>query len=299
MRIAWLLNLDADEELADPDGYVRSESMARRVRRYARQTAGLAAPEDIILDVDPEPVRGGLPGDFLGRAWCPTPRALGALQRAGATVPPAPPLDVLRRVNCRRFAARLAQPLDGARYVSRLEDLDDHLATLASDASHAATTWVVKRAFGFAGRGQRRLRLPVRDAATRRWLVATLAGRDGAQVEPWVERLADFGLHGWIEPDGAIRLGTPTVQTCDARGAWLRSRLATAADLEASARNALNAMGERAAHALQAARYFGPFGVDAYRWRDPRGGVRFNPCSDINARYSMGWPIGMRGFRPS
>jgi hypothetical protein len=41
------------------------------------------------------------------------------------------------------------------------------------------------------------------------------------------------------------------------------------------------------AEVLRDAGYFGPFGIDAYRWRD--GATQyFNPRSEINARYSMG-----------
>ena len=300
VRVAWLLNLDADDELADPTGYVRSQAMSKRVRDYTRHAAVLVDPGDIVIDesTGPEAVRTTLGSGFMGQAWCPTPRALAALARVGATLPPAPQFDVLRRVNGRQFAAQLAQPLDGACYITSVEDLDVHMATLSSEALHTATTWVVKSAFGFAGRGQKRLRFPIRDAATRRWLAATLAAHGGAQVEPWVDRLGDFGSHGWIEPGGAIRLGAPTTQTCDARGVWLESRLATAADLDEAEYAELTAMAGRVAKALHLADYFGPFGVDAYRWRDANGGVRFNPCSEINARYSMGWRAGMRDFRP-
>ena len=42
------------------------------------------------------------------------------------------------------------------------------------------------------------------------------------------------------------------------------------------------------AEALRSVGYFGPFGVDAYRWT---GG--FVACCDVNARYTMGWSVGM------
>ena len=44
--------------------------------------------------------------------------------------------------------------------------------------------------------------------------------------------------------------------------------------------------------------YFGPFGIDGFRYRDTDGHLRFNPRSEINARYSMGWAVGMRDKRP-
>ena len=45
--------------------------------------------------------------------------------------------------------------------------------------------------------------------------------------------------------------------------------------------------------ALAGAGYFGPFGIDAYRYRDRAGALRLQPRSEINARYSMGFAVGL------
>ena len=50
---------------------------------------------------------------------------------------------------------------------------------------------------------------------------------------------------------------------------------------------------ERVAGALHAAGYFGPFGIDAYRYADAHGRTRWNPCGELNARYTMGYALGM------
>ena len=47
---------------------------------------------------------------------------------------------------------------------------------------------------------------------------------------------------------------------------------------------------EKTAAALHAAGYFGPFGIDAFRYRLPGGGEAFNPRCEINARFTMGYP---------
>jgi hypothetical protein len=86
------------------------------------------------------------------------------------------------------------------------------------------------------------------------------------------------------------------VQTCDARGAWQGTTLAAPSDLATSEWTALHESARRAADALIEARYFGPFGVDAYRWRDGTTTV-FHALSEINARYSMGWAVGMQRHR--
>jgi hypothetical protein len=48
-----------------------------------------------------------------------------------------------------------------------------------------------------------------------------------------------------------------------------------------------------AAHALAKIGYAGPFGIDAFRYRDAAGETRFCACCDVNARYTMGFVVGM------
>jgi hypothetical protein len=62
------------------------------------------------------------------------------------------------------------------------------------------------------------------------------------------------------------------------------------ADLE---RAALERAAREAGRALAAAGYFGPYGSDAFRYLDQRGQPAFQPRSEINARFSMGYPRGL------
>ena len=50
---------------------------------------------------------------------------------------------------------------------------------------------------------------------------------------------------------------------------------------------------KRVGEALAAAGYFGPFGVDAYSYRGPLNAIHLQPRSEINARYSMGFAVGL------
>ena len=281
---AWVLNLDAEYELETPDAHTPSARMMSRMPQLLRVLAPLLGPTDIVLGDDDVVAR-----PCLGRAWCPTPRALRRLEKAGAVPVAAPDFAVLRRVNHRRFSAELGQTLPGARFVDSIEELSAVVA--AESPSHH---WLLKRPFGFAGRGRRRVARGRIEAAAMSWVHASLRAGDGLQVEPWVERVADYALHAFLSREGVTTLGEPTRQTCDENGAWQKT--STADDLEPSEEAALRASALLASHALDEAKYFGPFGVDAYRWRD--GAVfRFNPRSEINARYSMGWAIGMRHCR--
>jgi hypothetical protein len=131
------------------------------------------------------------------------------------------------------------------------------------------------------------------DEASRRWVEASLRRGDPLQVEPLVERLGDFALHGWISPAGDLTLGEPTVLRCSDEGAWVASER-EAGDLSAAERDALAAEARRVAAELYANGYNGPFNLDAFRWKDPaHPSPRFTVRCEINARFSMGWAVGM------
>lgn len=288
-RVIWVLNLDAELELArGRRGHTPSAAISARTASLATALGPLLGPEDFWLGSPaPAPEIRGRPG----RAWCPTPSAIAALEAAGAVPPSAPSFSVLRRVNHRSFSAGLGQTLRGAGYALDDAQLEGILDT------DADRPWLLKRPFGFAGRGRRRVLPRALDGSDRAWIIASLAGGEGLQVEPWVDRLLDVALHGYVHEDGSVTLGVPTVQRCDAHGAWISSSIAPPGALERSEIDALFAETERTARALAAAGYFGAFGVDGYRFRRADGTAAFQPRSEINARYSMGWAIGMGSFR--
>jgi hypothetical protein len=282
MVYAWLLNLDADLELRRPLGYAPPRAFIERTETLVNAIEGLVRPED--TRVDPNAPRA--PTGAEGRAWCPTPRALSILSASGAALPDAPSLEVLRRVNHRRFSAELGQQLDGGRFVN---DLDELIACIGAPVDSGC--WVLKRPHGFSGMGHRRVPVGALDHKAAPWVDASLK-EDGLQVEPWVERIADFAIHGFLSPAGEVTIGQPCVQRCDAKGVWLHTERATEGALHDQERQMLVADTRRSADALAVAGYFGPFGIDAFRYRSD-GAERFNVRSEINARYTMGWAVGM------
>ena len=288
---AWLLNFDAEDELASGARHTSSRAVLARFAALAERVSSLLAPGDVV--VDPARAMPLAPNAFSGRAWCPTPGARRVLARASVALADAPALAVLRRVNHRRFCADLGQTLPGARYVDTLDDVVD----LVNTPSHSGP-WLLKRPFGFAGRGRKRVRPGALDAADRAWIEASIAAGEGLQIEPWVDLDADFALHGFLSASGALALGAPTLQRTDPTGAWLASVRAANGDLAPDEARALFEAAEATAAALRGAGYFGPFGVDAFRWRDVNGARRWNPRGEINARYSMGWAVGMGAARP-
>jgi hypothetical protein len=287
----WVLNFDADEELATGAGHQPSRAVVARFAALETRVGALLAPGDRVFHDDT--AERFDPDAFEGRAWSPTARARRAWNRAGVSVPRVPTIETLRRVTSRRFAAELGQTLPGAAFVDDAE----HFARILAGASPTGE-WLVKRAFGFAGRARKLARAGDVSETLCAWVAPSFATGDGVQVEPYVTRESDFGLHGFVDERGGVTLGEVTTQRVDANGAWVSTERASRDALRDDERSALIDAATRSANALAKAGYFGPFGVDAFRWIDADGSRRFNPRCEVNARYSMGWAVGMGERRP-
>lgn len=282
-RIAWLLNLDAELELAAPRHYAPSPLLAARIDALIPRLTQLLTHHDRVLGRDLPPYEAG---EVL--AFCPTPTALARIASAGLVAPDAPSLSVLQQVNSRAFCAALGQSLPGAQYVRDLATLQQLLL-----GPWPARGWLLKRDFGFAGRERRRvLTLPL-DPSSLGFARRSFERGEGLQVEPWCEPTHDFALHGYVFRTGRVLLGEPVVQHNDARGSWVHTRAVLAGELADHERAAQRDATDAAGRALARAGYFGPFGTDAFRFVAPGGQTAFQPRSEINARFSMGYPRGL------
>lgn len=279
----WVLNFDAELELADPNYSTPTTAMRERMRSLQLQIKKFIHPRDRILEEHASPQQQPM----QGVAWCPTPRAIKLLTQTLKTPPSAPTFEALRTVNHRRFCARIGQILPGASFVDDITTLEQLLACPSITGS-----WLLKRPLGFSGRGQLRVDPGPLSEGTRRWAEPGLRRGEGLQVEPLLKLEEEFAIHGMLHPDGAFFLGEPTRQHCSAHGVWEHSEPAGEA-LLVGERKLLEAEAYRVANELYQASYFGPFNLDAFAWRD-REARRFNPRSEINARFTMGWFIGMR-----
>lgn len=276
--VAWVLNLDADFELGSSGSWEVPKAMAEVLDRVTERAARLLAPGDVLLE---EGVR--VPAGTVGRAWCPTASAIARLVAAGATPEEAPSVEILRAVNDRAFSAGMGQCLPGAAYVMEL-------ARVRRVLSARRGPWLLKRAFGAAGRGQRRVGPgPLTDADVA-WVEASLRV-GGLQVEPRVEIEREFVVHGMLQKDGALEVHEPLVQECDEAGTWVACRAPVGKELAPREAAQLDQSAFLVGGALAQAGYFGPFGLDAYRWVRDSGERVLNPRSEINARYTMAWGL--------
>ncbi len=275
-RFAWILNLEAELELAQPS-YNPPAKLLRQLEQYGAGSRVLLGEADVLARPDIAES-----GSYVGRAWCPTPRALAALAAARVPAEPHPEVAVLRRVNHRRFAFELGGGLPGQHYVERRAEVEALLA-------RAGSPLLLKRPLAFAGRGQLRAYRALSEKEWS-WVDASLA-RDGLIVEPLVTPTLELSQHGFVWRDGRYELGRPCVQQVTERGVFRGVRLAEPGELSASESEALGAQTESVARALAAAGYFGPYGIDAYRY-EHAGSRGFCALGEINARYTMGFATG-------
>lgn len=296
------MNLDADVELSAPRHYRPHAEREQRIGSLIERMGTLLAPGDVVLDASmdsgkgPNPLAANEASCPRVLAFCPTPSALSRLEALGLTLSVAAPgLEVLREANSRAFCARLGQPLPGSAYLYDMETLRQFL-----NEGGPGRTLVVKRAFGFAGRERRRIIGGVLDPSTAGFAERSFRAGEGLQVEPWLARERDFALHGYLCPNGQLLAGPLMRQHCDPMGRWQRSLVAEGgSEGSDSAREPALSEGHRellqqelirSAHALHGIGYFGPFGIDAFEYRDDEGKLSFQPRSEINARFSMGFP---------
>lgn len=277
---AWFLNLDADVELGHLHGYTAGRQTRDQVGRHLAACAALTLGDPVCGQRAIEP-------ELPVFCWCPTPSALTAIDGAGLVAVRGPELDALRRANDRAWTVALADPSLGRRFVT----LADDWQRLLVEERPATGAWRLKRRFGFAGRGQRRLRAAP-SADDLRWIAASLR-QGGLLCEAELPVVEEFSIHGYVDP-GELLVGSPVRFSTDAFGAPAgHAALALGrGDLASSLEQAAT----RVASHLVRLGYFGPFGVDAFRWRSAAGSV-LNPVSDVNARFTLAWSTGMGKLR--
>ncbi|MEO0322750.1 MAG: ATP-grasp domain-containing protein [Myxococcota bacterium] len=264
-RSAWLLNLDAEDELA-------GRPVARaRLARFAARVA--LPPGDLRLRAE-----APLPEGVQLRCWSPTPGAMDRLRAMQLCLPEVPSGAVLSRVLHRAFALEAGASLPGQSFH---RGSFDAFRSAMRDAPLRGWRWKLARSY--AGRGQRRVaRAEALTKADRAFAERALAG-EGLLLEPEVDVVHEAATHGYVRRDGAVATLPPVGQRV------VRSTWRGTVDLHpalASQRAALRASAAATGRQLHAAGYWGPFGVDAYLFRDGAE-LRLNARGEVNARWTM------------
>ena len=255
------------------------------------EVPSLARPRLVSGPLDPSMARGRR---IL--AWQETP-TVAALRRGAAAAEVPSSADAVARVAHRGFAFELAGRLGELLPGSRLATTPDEALAAARDLGGP---WIAKAAFSASGRDRERGDGPPdgdSHALHRRFARLLAHGGGVLVVEPWCDRLWDVGCVATVEVDAggcdaATIHGIHRLHV-DRRGQVVGIELAVSGPgdggLRADELARLRSVVAETAAALVAAGYRGPFGVDAWRYRDLDGAVRFHALGEINPRLTLGW----------
>ena len=253
--------------------------LATLMRAFAEEgdllwTPRLVAPERM-------PDVPGVPRPLLVSGVRPTP--------ADADLAWGDVSDIAMDVNDRRFALDLQRKLGCALpAAAAATDFDEaDRAVAAAAAASDSRKWIVKAAHSAAGRGRVGARGSPPEERFRNGIDKLLDLYSVVVVEPWMHRVADYGASATVTDAGAADIALHALDNT-ARGDFRGIALPAAGltpDEEAEFRRVVGAVGA----ALAERGYRGPFGVDAFRWRDAKGRHSFHPLCEINARHTFGW----------
>jgi len=211
----------------------------------------------------------------------------------------APPTEVVRQVNSRRFRYCLEREWQiGLPEMAVTSSLDE-LEAIIQRHGNVPRGWLLKANFGMSGREARRGRGARLDDNTRNWAQRRFDNAGPIIVEPIVERVAEAGIQIDIPQTGEPVLLGVTPLLVDRSGVYRGSRFACPSGETATWQPALE-IGLLTAKRLQQLGYFGPLGTDAMLYRDDAGNCRLRPLQDLNARYTMGrLALGFRRMLPA
>jgi len=293
------MNADCESELARlPAPYPRLPTISKRNRALAPLLLWLTRSKDALLVERPwedglraaaerrdvellAPGDGGArPLEFTPWGWTPSAMTDGVAM--GALVN-APPLDVVVRVNSKRFSHAVERALGiatpGARLVESRAELDEALATTCPGPNDK---WVVKDLFGFAARERVLGRGPRLDPASETWVERKLVRGLALLVEPWLDVVREYGIPIQVAADGSVDvLGIVDVAT---NGAGVSTGYYFGRPIDSGVRAELERVAIDVGRRLYAEGYSGPAGIDALECVT---GLR--PLLEVNARYTLGF----------
>jgi hypothetical protein len=211
------------------------------------------------------------------------------ISRSYSSPTPHPPLEVVRRVNGRRFAASLEKQLFGVDEVLGVFDTQAEIdACIASRP--AGEQWLLKSEHGNAGLGNKRLRSRNLSRSDEVTIHRLLAEDFCVLLERWRQRLLDISTV--FEVDGKGIVGDihiyEVVNTAD--GAYLGSVFEPVSDDLERWRPTLEEIVTEVARRLAEEGYFGPVCLDHFVWTE-NDEQHLRPLADLNARLQMSAPL--------
>ncbi|HEX6902022.1 MAG TPA: hypothetical protein VF789_20055 [Thermoanaerobaculia bacterium] len=154
-----------------------------------------------------------------------------------------------------------------------------------ADLDGAPPGWVVKAPLSAAGRDRYIERADFSDPKARR-TVERLFERHGSLLfEPWMDRVADYGVSALLSPEGTRIVGVHR-QRVDRKGQF--GGIDLESPISSEIRERLTETVLVIGDALRGEGYAGPFGIDAWEYRREDGSTVLHPLGEINARMTFG-----------
>lgn len=212
-----------------------------------------------------------------------------AVSRSYARQTPHPSLEVVRRVNGRRFAALVERELFGVDEIFGIFDAPDEIEACILSRP-AEEEWLLKSEHGNAGLGNRRLRSPTLSRSDREVIRRLLSEDVCVLLERWRRRVLDISTVFEVGGDGTMEdlHAYEVVTTAD--GAYLGSIFEPASETLEPWQPAVSETASKVAARLAEEGYFGPVCLDHFVWLDG-GEHRLRRLADLNARLQVSAPI--------
>lgn len=207
---------------------------------------------------------------------------------------PAPVAQVAKRFHDRRthlaLSEELGLALPGARWISDLDDLDQHLAAGAASTA-PEERWILKPAFSAAGRSWVRGQGPRIEGAARTRVESLLETSPGLLFEPRLEVVRDVAFLVAVTESGPKIVGRHLVENT-AAGRFRAIRIGA----RPPAREEFSRFDARAESAvlrvvgrLHEQGFRGICGIDAWLGCTAAGDLHPRFLGEINARLTFGW----------
>lgn len=201
----------------------------------------------------------------------------------------------LRRLSSRETAVQLLNALKSANpeYTG-----DAHWCTTLDDAVTAINRYpqaMVKSPWSSSGRGVFRVDADAFDAPTLQRIANIVRQHGGIAVERYCNRLQDFALEFYAQPDGSIDYAGLSVFNTSVGGNYLNNVTGTQTELKqllnrhfpwTKIQDCITLLKQLLPTILNR-KYEGPFGIDMMLVNENQN-IRLHPCIEINLRNTMG-----------
>jgi len=200
-----------------------------------------------------------------------------------------PPLEVVQRVNGRRFAATLERELFGVDEILGVFNAPDEIE--AFNASRPpAEEWLLKSEHGNAGLGNRRLRESILSRSDREVMRRLLEEDVCVLLERWRRRVLDISTVFTVDGGGTVKDMHIYEVVITADGAYIGSIFDQASESLEPWLPGVTEVALKVAERLAEEGYFGPVCLDHFVWSEG-GEHRLRPLADLNARLQVSAPV--------